>query len=95
MDHTKVTMPDQLWGTTLKIETGEADLDHSPTFEDITAWVIAIHIEATLAHNTGIDAITTGAAHDDLNQPTEDTATDFAVTHYSNQIADHPNNKAL
>ena len=35
-NHTRVTMADQVWGITMKIETGEANLDHSPTFENIT-----------------------------------------------------------
>ena len=48
----------------MMIETDKANPDHSLTFEDITAQVITIPIEATLDHNTGIDAATTGAAHD-------------------------------
>ena len=79
----------------MKIEKGEADTDYSPTFKDIAAQVIAIHIETALGHNTGIDAANTGAAHDDLVQPTEDTATDLAMTHHTGYIADHPNSKAL
>ena len=79
----------------MKIETGKANPDHSPTFEDIAAQVIAICIEATLDHNTGTDATTTGAANDNLAQPTEDTATDLAVIHNTNHIAGHPNIKAL
>ena len=35
-NHTGATMPDQVWGTTMKIETDETDPDHSPIFEDIT-----------------------------------------------------------
>ena len=54
-----------------------------------------IHIETTLDHNTGIDATTTGAAHDDLTQPTEFTATDLAVTHHTGHIADHLHIAAL
>ena len=77
------------------IETGEANPDHSPTFEDIAAQVIVIHIEATLDHNTEIDATTTGAAHDDLALPTEDTATDLTMTHHTGHITDHPNIKPL
>ena len=68
------------------------DPDHSPTTEDITAGVI---IEAALDHNTRIDAATTEAAHDNLTQPTEDTATDLTVTDCTGHIADHPNVKAL
>ena len=79
----------------MKIETDEANLDHSPIFADITAQVIVIHIEATLDHNTEVDVTTTGAVHDDLTQPTEDTATDLAMTHHTNHITDHPNIEAL
>ena len=50
----------------MRIETDEANPDHSPILEDITAWVITIHMEATLDHNTGIDIATTGAVHVDL-----------------------------
>ena len=59
-------MPDQVWGTTMTIETDKANPDHSLIFEDIGAHVIMIPIEATLDQNTGIDAATTGAAHDEL-----------------------------
>ena len=55
----------------MKIEKDEADPDDSPIFADITTSIIAIHIEATLDHNTEIDATTTGAVHNDLTQPTE------------------------
>ena len=79
----------------MKIETGEANPDHSPSFKDLTAWVIAIHIEATLDHNTRVDATTTGAAHNDLTQSTEDTATNLTVTHHTGHITDHPNIEAL
>ena len=79
----------------MKIETGYANPDHSPTFKDIAAQVIVICIEATLDHDTWIDAATTGATHDDLTQPTEDTATDLAMTHHIIHITDHPNIKAL
>ena len=68
--HTKVTMSDWVWGTTMKIETGKANPDHSPTTKDITVGVILIYIKTTLDHNTGIDAATTKVAHDDLAQPT-------------------------
>ena len=79
----------------MKIETEKANPDHSPIFADITTQVIAIYIEATLDCNTGIDAATTGAVHNDLSQPTEDAATDIAVTHCTDHIADHPNIKVL
>ena len=64
-------MPDQVQGTTVKIETSKADPDHSPTFKDTAAHVIVICIEATLDHNISPDATTTAAAHDDLTQPTK------------------------
>ena len=54
-----------------------------------------IHIEATLDHNTWIEAATSGAVHDDLTQPTEDAATDLVMTHHTDHITDHPNIKAL
>ena len=79
----------------MKVETGKVNPDHSPAFEDIVAWVIAIHIEATLDHNTRIDAATTGEAYDDLTQPTEDTAANLAMTHGTGHTADNPNIKAL
>ena len=68
---------------------------HSPTTEDITAWVFTIHIEAALDHNTEIDAATTEVAHDNLTQPAGDTATDLTVTHYTGHIEDHPRITAL
>ena len=94
-NHTSVTMPDQVQGTTMRIETDEADPDHSPSLQDIIAWAIVINIETTLDHNTGIDTATTGAAHDDLIQPTENTTTDLAMTLHTSHITDHPNIKAL
>ena len=54
-----------------------------------------IHIEATLDHNTGIDTATTETAHDNLAQPTEDTATDLTMTLCTNHIADYPHIIAL
>ena len=54
----------------MKIETGKADPDHSPTTEeDVAEQVIMIWIEATLDHNTGIDAAIKEASHDNLMQP--------------------------
>ena len=58
-NHTKVIMPDQVQGTTMKLEIGKANPDHGPTTKDIAAPIIAIHIEATLDHNTKIDTATT------------------------------------
>ena len=52
-------------------------------------------IEATLDHKTRIDAAIIEAAHNNLTQPTEDTATDLTVTHLTDHIADHANIKAL
>ena len=40
-----------------------------------------------------LDAVTTGAAHDDLTQHTEDTATDLTIAHCTGYITDHPNIK--
>ena len=94
-NHTKSTMLDQVWGTTVKIEKCEANPDHSPTSKDFTAWVIMICIEAALDHNIGIDTTTTGPAHDELTQPTEETATDLTMTHHTGHIAYHPDIKAL
>ena len=78
----------------MKIETDKAKPDHSPIFSDITTQVIAIHIEATLGHNTGIDIATTGAVHHNSAQPTEDAATSLVMTHHADHIRDHPNIKA-
>ena len=79
----------------MKTETGKANPDHSLIFEDITAQAIMIHIEATLDHDTEIDAAIAEAAHDNLTPSTEDTATDLTVTPLINHIADHPNTNAL
>ena len=35
-NHMKVTTPDQVQGTTMKIETDKANPDHSPIFAEIT-----------------------------------------------------------
>ena len=79
----------------MRIETDKANQDHSPILEDITAQVIAIHIKATLDHNTRIDKATTGAVHNNLIQPTEETTTNLTMTLHTSHIADHPNIKAL
>ena len=79
----------------MKIVTGKADPDHSPTTKDIAAQVIMIHIEAALDHSTGMDAATTEAAYDDLTQPMEDTASDLTMTHCTGHIVDHPHITAL
>ena len=90
-------MPDQVQGTTVMIEAGEANPDHSLTFEDIADQVIMIPIEATLDHNIKIDVATMGAAHDNLTQSTEATATtiDLMATHHIGHIAVLHNIKAL
>ena len=79
----------------MKLKTGKADPDHSPTTKCIAGQIITIHIEATPDHNTGIDTTTTEAAHDDLVQPTEDTVTDLTVTPCTSHMADHPHIAAL
>ena len=79
----------------MKIETGNANPNHSPTFEDITAQVIVIQIEVSLDHNTRIDTTITGAAHNKLTQPTEDTATDLTMTHCTGHTPNNPSIKAL
>ena len=76
-------------------DTDETNPDHSLILGDIAALVITIHIEAVLDHNTEIDMTTIGAVHDDLAQPTEDTATDLTMTLHTCHIADHPNIKTL
>ena len=86
-NHTKVTMPNWVQGTTVKAKIGEANPDHSPTIEDIIGWVIMIHIEVALEHNAKIDAATTEVAHNNLAQHTEDAATDLIVTHHTGHIA--------
>ena len=88
-------MPDQVWGTTIKIETEKANPDHSLISGHIAIWVIAIHIEAILDHNTGIDAATTGVVYNDLTQPTDDAATDLTMTLHMGHIMDHPHTEAL
>ena len=94
---TEVTMPDQVWGKTMMIETGEADPDHSLTFEDTAAQIIMIPIETALDHNTGADAATIGVAHDDLTQSTDATATtiDLTTTYNIDHISVLHNIKAL
>ena len=42
-NHTKVTMPDWIWGTTMKIDTDKANPGHSPTIEDIVARHCDLH----------------------------------------------------
>ena len=54
-----------------------------------------IPIEATLDHNTGIDAVITGAAHIDLTPPIEVTTINLTATHHINHITVLHNIKAL
>ena len=49
-----------------------------------------IYTEATQGHNTGINAATTGAAHNDHIPPIEATAIDPTFTHHIEHITDHP-----
>ena len=49
-----------------------------------------IHTDVTQGHNTGINAVTTGAAHNDHTPPIEATAIDLAMTQHVNHITDHP-----
>ena len=79
----------------MKKETYEADADHNLLFKNITDKIIAILTEATQGHNTGIDAATTGAAHNNCTPPIEAAATDPAVTHHINHITDHPHIEVL
>ena len=51
--------------------------------------------ETTQGHNTGIDAASTGAAHNDCIPPMEATAINLAMTHHINLIADHPHIEVL
>ena len=88
-------MPDQVQDTTMKTKTGEADPDYNLILKDIALQVIAIHTEAIQGHNTGINATTTGAVHDDHAPPIEATAINLATTHYINHIADNPHIEVL
>ena len=54
------------------------------------AKAIVIHTEATLDHNTEIDAAISQVAHDGLGQPTEDTTADITMTHCTGHVTDHP-----
>ena len=92
---TEITMPGQVQGITVTVETDKADPDHSLTFEDIPAHVIMIPIEAALDNKTGIDAATTGAAHEDLASPIEATTIDLTMTHHIDNIADHLHIEAI
>ena len=49
--------------------------------------------EATLDHNTRIDAATVGAAHNNLAQPLGATAIDLTATHYIDHITDYHTQK--
>ena len=52
-------------------------------------------MEAALNHNTGKGTVITGAAHNDLTQPTEDTATYRTMTLLSSHIAGDSNTEGL
>ena len=88
-------MPDPVQDTTVMTETGKANPDHSLIFEDTTAQAITICIEATLDHDTEIDAAITGAAHNDCAPPIEATAINLTMTCHIDHIADHPHIEVL
>ena len=48
-----------------------------------------IYEKANIDHITKIDTAITEAAHGDLSAPTEDRATDLAMTHLTDHITDH------
>ena len=77
------------------IGTDETDPDHILTFKDITAQAIVIPTDATLDHNTRIDTVTPGAAHNDLTPLIEASAFNLTTTHHTDHIADHPHIEAL
>ena len=91
----EVAMPNPVQNTTMKRVTGKGDPDHNLIFENIAAQVIMIPTEAAQGHNTGIDATTIGAAHNDHAPPIDATATDLAMTHHINCVADHPHIEVL
>ena len=74
----------------MTIEKDKVNPDHILTTESIRAQVTMIPIEATLDHNTGIDAATRGAAHNNLPPPIEATAINLTTTHHIDHITDHP-----
>ena len=74
----------------MMIEIDKVNPDCILTTESIAAQVITISIQATLDDNTGIDTAITGAAHNDLAPPIEDTAINLAMTHHIDHITDHP-----
>ena len=51
--------------------------------------------EATLYHNTRIDAATTAAAHNDCTPPIEVTIMNLTVTQHIDHITDHSHIEAL
>ena len=71
------------------------DPDHIFTTEIIAAQVTAIPIEATPDHNTGVDAATTGAAHDNLTPPIVATPIDLATKHHTDHLAGQAHIEAL
>ena len=91
----KVTMQDQVQDITMKTETGKANPDCNLIFKDNVTWVIKIHTEAAQGHNTGINAATTGAAHNDHTPPIEAAATNLTVTYHIDHIAHHPHIEVL
>ena len=88
-------MPDQVQDTTMTTGTSKVNPDHDLIFEDIAAQVIVIHTEAAQGHNTGINAATSGTAHNAHTPPIEVTAINLAVTHHINHITVHPHIEVL
>ena len=92
---TEATMPDQGQGATMKTGTGQVDPDHNLIFEDITAWVVTVHTEATHGHSIRIITATTEAAHNIHAPPIQVTAIDPTMTHPADHIMDHPHIEVL
>ena len=88
-------MPDLHQDTTMKKETGKANPDHNLIFKNIAAQVITIHTESNQGHNTGTDAATTGAAHDNHTLPIEVTDINLSATHHINLTTDHTHIEVL
>ena len=70
----------------MKIETGKADPDQLHYQRHHSSHNCDSH-RGHSRYNTGIDAATTEAAHDNLAQPTENTATDLTMVHHTSHIA--------
>ena len=84
----------QALDTTEKIKAEEKSLDHSLGIEDIAAPAIMSCTEAAEDHNKGMGTDAIEAAQGDPIQYNEATATEHAMTHCTNHIADHPHTAA-